>query len=539
MTEIGIKSPNATVSTLGLGNVAAAYWNLEPALLIEESIIRGEGSLTDTGALVVDTGEFTGRSPKERFIVSDKNTEKTICWGNVNKPFDSNKFDALYNRITAYLSGKEIFVRDVYACADPAYRLNIRVVNELAWHNLFVNCLFLRPTAEEINSMVPDWHIIAAPGFCAVPEIDGTTKHNFIIINFTRKVVILGGTAYAGEMKKSIFSVLNYILPHEKGVLPMHCSATVGEKGDTAVFFGLSGTGKTTLSADPTRKLIGDDEHGWTEKTVFNFEGGCYAKCIRLSKEKEPQIYDAIKFGAVLENVNFFENSTNINYDDGTKTENTRAAYPLNHINNALTPSIGEVPKNVFFLTCDAFGVLPPISKLDKNQAMYHFISGYTAKVAGTETGVTEPQLTFSACFGGPFLPLHPAKYAEMFGEKIQKHKVNVWLINTGWSGGPYGIGKRINLPYTRTIINAAINGNLAKVEFETHPVFGLKIPKSCPGVPSEMLNPRNTWKNKDDYDVKANELAKALIKNFKTFQASVNKEIINASPKVLENVGV
>jgi phosphoenolpyruvate carboxykinase (ATP) len=393
--------------------------------------------------------------------------------------------------------------------------------------------LFLRPTRDEILSFSPEWSIICAPGFKANPQIDGTRQHNFTVLNFSRKIVLIGGSGYTGEIKKSIFSILNYILPQEKDVLSMHCSANIGKEGDTAIFFGLSGTGKTTLSADPERKLIGDDEHGWAENSVFNFEGGCYAKCIDLSKEKEPQIFDAIKFGALLENIEFIEGTTTVDYSSKAKTENTRVSYPLNHINNCVEPSVGGIPKNIFFLTCDAYGVLPPISKLTPGQAMYHFISGYTAKVAGTEAGVTEPTKTFSACFGAPFLPLHPAKYADMLGKKMKKHNVKVWLINTGWSGGEYGIGERIKLKYTRAMISAALSGKLDKVDYETTDIFGLNIPTECEGVPSEILSPRNTWKDKLAFDAKAIMLAESFITNFEKYASGAGKEILEAAPKI------
>jgi phosphoenolpyruvate carboxykinase (ATP) len=537
MNEFGFKAKDATIADLGLKNVEDAYWNLSPAELVEESLIRGEGMLTDTGALAVDTGKFTGRSPKDKFIVCDELTEKSVWWGDINIKFEPYDFDKLYDRVTAYLQGRTIYVRDCYACADPAYRLNIRVITETPWQNLFANNLFLRPTKEEILSTVKaDWSIIAAPGFEGDPKRDGLRQPNFAVINFTKKIILIGGTAYTGEIKKGIFSVLNYVLPYEKNVLSMHCSANIGKNHDTAIFFGLSGTGKTTLSADPHRGLIGDDEHGWAEKSVFNFEGGCYAKCVNLSKEKEPQIFNAIKFGALVENIEFYEGSTTVDYDNISKTENTRAAYPITHIDNSVEPSVAGIPKNIFFLTCDAFGVLPPISRLDAGQAMYHFISGYTAKVAGTEVGITEPTTTFSACFGKAFLPLHPTKYAELLGEKLRNNKVNVWMINTGWSGGSYGVGARIKLPLTRAMIAAALNGELDKVEFETMPVFGLSIPKSCPGVPNEILNPRNTWNDKNEYDAKTNTLAASFVKNFAQYAEFANEEILNASPKLAVN---
>jgi len=536
MNEFGIKSKTASVASLGLSNVSAAYWNLNPAELVEETIVRGEGFLTDTGALAIDTGEFTGRSPKDKFVVVDDVTKDTIWWGDVNFRFDAANWDILYNRVTAYLGGKEVYVRDNYACADPAYRLNVRTVTEYPWSNLFANNLFLRPTMEEIMDFTPDWTIVNAPGFKADPTIDGTRQHNFTIMNFTKKIILIGGSGYTGEIKKSIFTLLNYILPHEKGVLSMHCSANIGKSGDTAIFFGLSGTGKTTLSADPERGLIGDDEHGWSDTSVFNFEGGCYAKCVDLTKEKEPQIFDAVKFGALLENIECFENSATVDYTNVSKTENTRVSYPINHISNAVEPSVGGVPKNIFFLTCDAFGVLPPISKLTTGQAMYHFISGYTAKVAGTEMGITEPTTTFSACFGKAFLPLHPTKYAELLGKKLDNNNVNVWLVNTGWSGGAFGTGSRMKLSYTRALITAALNGELDKVAFDTLPVFGLQFPTTCPNVPTEILNPRATWADKDAYDAKANDLGAKFIKNFEQYISAANDAIKAAAPKVSVN---
>lgn len=537
MNEFGFKAKDATIADLGLKNVADAYWNLTPAELVEESIIRGEGVLSDNGALAVDTGKFTGRSPKDKFIVCDERTEKAVWWGDINIKFSPEKFDRLYERVCAYLQGKTIYVRDSYSCADPAYRLNIRVVTESPWQNLFANNLFLRPTREEIlNSVKAEWTILSAPGFLADPEVDGTRQSNFAVINFTKKIILIGGTGYTGEIKKGIFSVLNFVLPNDKNVLSMHCSANIGKNGDSAIFFGLSGTGKTTLSADPDRGLIGDDEHGWAENSVFNFEGGCYAKCVNLSKEKEPQIFNAIKFGSLIENIEFYDGTTTVDYDNISKTENTRAAYPIDHIDNAVEPSVGNSPKNIFFLTCDAFGVLPPISKLNSGQAMYHFISGYTAKVAGTEMGVTEPTTTFSACFGKAFLPLHPTKYAELLGERMKKNKVNVWLVNTGWSGGSYGVGARMKLSFTRAMITAALNGELEKVEFDKMPVFSLAMPKTCPGVPNEILNPRNTWADKSEYDAKTNTLAASFVKNFAQYAEYANEEILNASPKLAVN---
>ncbi|MBL7896375.1 MAG: phosphoenolpyruvate carboxykinase (ATP) [Bacteroidia bacterium] len=534
MNEIGLKAENFSVADLGLSNVEMAYWNLHPSELVEDTISRGQGVLTDVGALAIDTGEFTGRSPKDKYAVVDYNTKDSVWWGDVNNRFEEDKFDKLHHRMLAYLGGKEIWVRDAYACADPKYRINIRVVNEHSWSNLFSYNLFLRPTREEIKHFKHDWLILNAPGFKADPKIDGTRQHNFAIINFTKKIILIGGTGYTGEIKKSIFTVLNYVLPHEQKVLSMHCSANIGKDGDTAIFFGLSGTGKTTLSADPNRKLIGDDEHGWSDTGVFNFEGGCYAKCVDLTAEKEPQIFNAIKFGSLLENINFHEDTTTVDYGNISKTENTRVSYPANYIDNAVTPAVGDMPKNIFFLTADAFGVLPPISKLTTAQAMYNFISGYTAKVAGTEMGITEPTTTFSACFGKAFLPLHPTKYAELLGEKLKKHpNVNVWLVNTGWVGGSYGVGSRIKLSYTRSLITAALTGKLDNVEYGTTKFFGLKFPKVCPDVPTEILDPRNSWKDKDAYDAKAKNLAEQFIKNFSQYASAANEEILSAAPKV------
>lgn len=534
MNNFGLKAEKASLDSIGLQQVAAAHWNLTPAELVEECIIRGEGQLTDTGALAADTGEFTGRSPKDRFVVQDDITANTVWWGDVNIPFAPQDFDNLFNRVAAYLANREVFVKDAYACADPKYRLNIRVVTELAYSNLFCHNLFLRPSAAEIkNTVSPDWHIVCVPGFKADPKIDNTRQHNFAILNFTKKMILIGGTGYTGEMKKGIFGVLNYLLPQEHKVLSMHCSANIGEDNDTAIFFGLSGTGKTTLSADPNRGLIGDDEHGWGDSSIFNFEGGCYAKCINLSADKEPEIWNAIKFGSIVENIEFFEGTTTVDYDNCHKTENTRCAYPIHHIENAVEPSVGGIPKNIFFLTADAFGVLPPISKLTTEQAMYHFISGYTAKVAGTEVGVTEPHSTFSACFGKAFLPLHPAKYADLLGKKLEENKVNVWLVNTGWTGGSYGVGHRMSLKYTRAMITAALEGDLGQVAFESHPVFGVNMPKSCPNVPDEILNPRNTWTDKAAYDTKANQLAEEFVQNFEKYKAGASAFILSGAPKV------
>jgi len=538
MQEYGKKNPSANLADLGL-NVAVAHWNLTPEELVSKTLELGQGELNDTGALCVSTGKFTGRSPKDKFTVKDSITENSVSWGEPNFPMSSEDFDGLYADVCSYLAGKEVWVRDAYACADPKFRLNIRVINEAPWANLFCNDLFLRPTAQEVETQNPDWLILQAPGYIATPGKFGTRadgKGNFTAVNFTRKIILIGGSAYTGEMKKGIFGVLNFVLPHDHKVLSMHCSANEGKDGDVALFFGLSGTGKTTLSADPNRALIGDDEHGWADGSVFNFEGGCYAKVIDLSAEKEPQIFSAIKPNALLENIVFKADSKTVDYADGSITENTRAAYPIYHIPNAKEPSYGGDPKNIFFLTCDAFGILPPISKLTKAQAMYHFISGYTAKVAGTEVGVTEPQTTFSACFGRVFLPLHPTKYAELLGQKLDEHSdVNVWLINTGWSGGSYGVGSRMSLKYTRAMITAAMNGELNNVEYTAHPVFGVLVPQSCPNVPAEILNPRDTWTDKEAYDKKANELAQLFVKNFAKYADQANDEIRSAAPKVME----
>lgn len=540
MQEFGKKNPSANLTDLGL-NVAVAHWNLSPEDLVNKTLELGQGELNDTGALCVSTGKFTGRSPKDKFTVKDAITENSVSWGEPNFPMSSEDFDGLYKEVCAYLEGKEVWVRDAYACADPKYRLNIRVINEAPWANLFCYNLFLRPTEAEIETQNPDWLILQAPGYVATPGKFGTRadgKGNFTAVDFTRKIILIGGSAYTGEMKKGIFGVLNFVLPHDHNVLSMHCSANEGKNGDVALFFGLSGTGKTTLSADPNRALIGDDEHGWSDGSVFNFEGGCYAKVIDLSAEKEPQIFAAIKPNALLENIVFKAGTKTVDYADGSITENTRAAYPIYHIPNAKEPSYGGDPKNIFFLTCDAFGILPPISKLTKAQAMYHFISGYTAKVAGTEVGVTEPQTTFSACFGRVFLPLHPTKYAELLGKKLEEHgDVNVWLINTGWTGGPYGVGSRMSLKYTRAMITAAMNGELANVTYTPHSVFGVLVPQSCPNVPSEILNPRDTWTDKEAYDKKANELAQLFIKNFAKYADQANDEIRSAAPKVMEGV--
>lgn len=510
---------------------ADIHYNLTSDELHDKTLALNQGKESAFGAIAINTGEFTGRSPKDRFIVKDAVTEDKVWWGNINIPFDADKFDALYEKVTNYLSEKEIYVRDSYACADENYKLNIRVINEYPWSNMFAYNMFLRPTEEELKSFDPEWLVVNAPGFMANPEVDGTRQHNFAILNFSKKIALIGGTGYTGEIKKGIFSALNFVLPVYKNTLPMHCSANVGSDGDTAIFFGLSGTGKTTLSADPERKLIGDDEHGWTnENTVFNFEGGCYAKVIDLSEEKEPDIYNAIKRGAILENV-VMDEEGNVDFEDTSITQNTRVSYPIYHINNIQEPSIGKNPKNIFFLTADAFGVLPPISKLTPGQAAYHFISGYTAKVAGTEAGINEPVPSFSACFGAPFMPLHPTKYAEMLSKKMQEAGVNVWLINTGWTGGPYGVGNRMKLKYTRAMISAALNGELNDVSYIEHPIFKLSMPTTCPNVPDQVLNPKQTWSDGAAYDAKAEELATSFKKNFEKFEDYANAEIMSGAP--------
>jgi len=531
---IDTNTKSISLNSLGIKN-STIHYQLSSNELHHKTLEKKQGKESSLGAIAINTGEFTGRSPMDRFIVKDDITKDEVWWGDINIPFESDKFDKLYDKVVSYLSEKEIFVRDSYACADPNYKLNIRVVNEYPWSNMFAYNMFLRPTEEELKGFSPEWTVINAPGFMADAAIDGTRQHNFAILNFTKKIALIGGTGYTGEIKKGIFSALNFILPVFKNTLPMHCSANVGKDGDTAIFFGLSGTGKTTLSADPNRKLIGDDEHGWTnENTVFNFEGGCYAKAIDLSQEKEPEIYAAIKKGAILENIIMDENGV-IDFSDTSITQNTRVSYPIYHIDNIQKPSIGKNPKNIFFLTADAFGVLPPISKLTPSQAAYHFISGYTAKVAGTEAGVNEPTPSFSACFGAPFMPLHPTRYAEMLSNKMKEAGVNVWLVNTGWSGGQYGVGKRMALKYTRAMITAVLNGDLGDYTYEDyhiHSVFGVAQPRSCPGVPTSVLSPRTTWNNDEAYYKTAFKLSNAFRKNFKQFEEYANEEIRRGGPQ-------
>ncbi len=493
--------------------------------LVEKATSRGEVVLTSTGAVKAETGKYTGRSPQDKYIVDEPISKDKIDWGSVNQPISSSHFEALYTKVMNYLKEQnELFVFKGFAGADKDSRLSIQVINEYAWHNLFAHQLFIRPSEEELVAHKADFTVISAPNFKADPAIDGTNSETFIIVSMEKRIVLIGGTEYAGEMKKSIFSIMNYLLP-EQNILPMHCSANVGEKGDVTLFFGLSGTGKTTLSADAGRKLIGDDEHGWSDNGVFNIEGGCYAKCIDLTRENEPQIFDAIKFGTVLENVVVDHTTRVADYADNSLTENTRAAYPIQYIDNIVDPSVAGHPNTIIFLTADAFGVLPPISKLTKEQAMYHFLSGFTSKLAGTERGVTSPQPAFSTCFGSPFLPLHATVYAEMLGKKIDEHGAQVFLVNTGWTGGEYGVGSRMKLSYTRTMVRAAIEGKLNEVETTKDAVFGLDIPTSIDGVPSEVLVPRNAWADKTAYDKKAAELAQSFHENFKKF-GTVSEEI-------------
>jgi len=514
--------------------------NLVPAALVQHTIERKEGKLSSTGALVINTGKFTGRSPKDRYIVEDDITRDVIDWGDVNIKITSKAFDQLEKKMIDYAEGlDEIYSRDAYACASNKYRLFIKVYTEYPWQNLFAHNMFLRLNEAELKVFKEDWKIYAFPGVKADTAEHGTRQENFSIINFTKKTILIGGSAYTGEIKKGIFSVLNYILPQIRNVLSMHCSANVGKDSDTALFFGLSGTGKTTLSNDPDRRLIGDDEHGWSTSNIYNLEGGCYAKTIDLSESKEPQIYKAIKFGALLENIGFEADGVTPNYEDVSITPNTRVSYPIYHIDNIMYNSRGDVPRNVFFLTCDAFGVLPPVSKLNREQAMYHFISGYTAKIAGTEAGIIEPLATFSACFGSPFLPLHPMKYATLLGEKLDKGsevgngKINVWLINTGWTGGPYGVGNRIELAYTRALIKAALNGELDDVEYKSDNIFNLAVPQSCADVPNAILNPRDTWRNESDYDEMEQKLGKLFVDNFEKFNDKAPEALKAAGPKI------
>jgi len=530
--QAGLVGPKVGLETLGLKNLNAVHWNLSVARLYEEAVRRHEGYIADGGAFIVRTGVHTGRSPKDKFFVEDSVTKNAVDWGVTNKGMSPERYRALYNRMLSYAQRRELFARDCWAGADPAHRIGVRVITEIAWHNLFARNMFLRPKKEELEGFKPDFTILNLPGFQADPAQDGTASDCAILVNFTDRVVAICGTWYAGEIKKSVFTILNFILP-TKNVLPMHASANVGPKGDVAIFFGLSGTGKTTLSSDPNRQLIGDDEHGWSDTGVFNFEGGCYAKVIKLSPEAEPQIYATTKrFGTILENVVMDPDRRTLDLDDASLTENTRGSYPIDFIDNAELSGRGGHPTNIVMLTADAYGVLPPIARLTPEAAMYHFLSGYTARVAGTERGVTEPKATFSTCFGAPFLPLNPNVYAKMLGEKIARHQARVWLVNTGWTGGPYGVGTRMKIAYTRAMITAALSGQLDNVAYKTHATLNLAMPTSCPGVPDAVLDPRSTWPDPTAYDEQAGKLAKMFVDNFKTFEKDVAPAVIQAGPK-------
>ncbi|AGH48313.1 MULTISPECIES: phosphoenolpyruvate carboxykinase [Sphingomonadales] len=525
--------PAHDLAAQGIKVDAALHWNLPTAPLVEEAVRRGEGVLAKDGPLVVKTGKHTGRSANDKFIVRDAETENTVWWGKTNKGMTPEHFAALKEDFLKHLGTKEtLFVQDLYGGSQPEYRVNVRVINELAWHNLFIKTLLVRPGAEELPGFVPEYTIIDLPSFRADPERHGVRSETVIAVNLTEKLILIGGTAYAGEMKKSVFGILNYKLPVE-GVMPMHCSANIGPKGDTAVFFGLSGTGKTTLSADASRTLIGDDEHGWSDTAVFNFEGGCYAKMIRLSPEAEPEIYATTKrFGTVLENVVIDMDTREIDLDDDSLAENSRGSYPIDFIPNASEKNLGPVPKNIIFLTADAYGVLPPIAKLTPDQAMYHFLSGYTARVAGTEIGVTEPTATFSTCFGAPFMPRHPSVYGNLLKERIAKGGVDCWLVNTGWTGGSYGVGHRMPIKATRALLNAALDGSLNAATFEIDPNFGFQVPQAVPGVDSAILNPRETWADKAAYDATARKLVDQFIENFSQFADHVDEGVRQAAPK-------
>jgi len=521
----------AALSGVGLRNLGNVYWNLSTAGLYEEAVRRGEAWISHLGPLVVRTGQHTGRSPNDKFVVRESSSEKQIAWGSVNQPLSEENFASLHAKLCAYLQGRDVFVQNLSAGADPEYRIPVRVINEYAWHNLFARNLLIRPEKPLIHSGPDTWTIISSPRFHAIPDLDGTRSEVFVALHLAQKLVIIGGTSYAGEIKKSVFTILNYLLPL-RDVFPMHCSANVGQDGESALFFGLSGTGKTTLSADPERALIGDDEHGWSDNGIFNFEGGCYAKVIRLSAEAEPEIFGTTRmFGTVLENVVMNFDSRRIDLDDDGLTENTRAAYPITHLTNIVQPALGTHPRNLIMLTADAFGVLPPIARLTTEQAMYHFLSGYTAKVAGTEKGVTEPKATFSTCFGAPFMPMPATVYAKLLGKRLSEHKVDAWLVNTGWTGGPYGVGSRMKIGYTRAMIHAALNGRLSEVETRQDPVFGLRVPVTCPDIPAEVLEPRKTWKDGAAYDEKAKELAGRFRKNFEQFASSVSPAVRDAGP--------
>ncbi len=522
------------VENLGINNAETVYWNLTTSMLYEQILRRREGRIAHLGPICVTTGDHTGRSPNDKFTAKEPSSENDIWWGSVNRPIPQARFDSLMRRMVAYTQNRDLFVFDGYVGADPDYQMPVRIINEYAWHNMFARNMFIRELdPEKLANHVPQFTVIDLPRFHAEPSYDGTNSPTFILIDFSKRLVLIGGSEYAGEIKKSIFTAMNYYLPR-RGVLSMHCSANYGkDKDDTALFFGLSGTGKTTLSNDVNRRLIGDDEHGWSDNGIFNFEGGCYAKVIRLDPEGEPEIYETTRrFGTILENVIYDSNTRRVDLDDGSLTQNTRSSYPITHIPNADPDGMGGHPKNVLFLTADAFGVLPPISRLTSAQAMYHFLSGYTAKVAGTERGITEPKPEFSACFGAPFMPLHPGEYAKLLGEKIEKHDAKVWLVNTGWTGGPAGVGSRMKLGYTRKMVTAVLNGDLDDVETVEEPFFGLHIPKHVEGVPDEVLNPRGTWADKDAYDAQASKLVDMFIANFKQFEDGVTEEIRQAGPK-------
>lgn len=519
------------LEALGMKNLGHVYRNVPVAKLVEHSLARAEAILSDRGALCIKTGKYTGRSPNDKFIVDEPLSRDEVHWSKTNVPISEENFNRLYRQVLSYVQGRDLYIFDGYVGSDPNYRIGVRIINELASQNLFAHQLFIRPTEEELETHQADFTVIAVPGLQGDPEINGINSEAFIVVHFAKKLVIIGGSKYSGEIKKSVFSLMNYFMT-KRHVLPMHCSANMDDKGNTALFFGLSGTGKTTLSADPSRRLIGDDEHGWSEDGIFNFEGGCYAKTIRLSQENEPQIWDAIRFGSIIENVVLDSSTRHPDYDDGSLTENTRVAYPIDYIPNAVIPGIGGHPNTVIFLSADAFGVLPPIAKLTNRQAMYYFMSGYTSKLAGTERGITEPQATFSACFGKPFLPLSATVYAEMLGDRLRKHNstASVYLINTGWSGGPYGVGQRIPIKHTRAMVSAALNGELNHVTYHPHPLFKILIPEAVSGIPSEMLDPRNTWSDKDAYDRQAKKLAQLFADNFKRY-TTARPEIVDAGP--------
>lgn len=523
------------LDNIGLTNLRQVYWNLPTEALYEEIIFRNEARITQLGPIVANTGKHTGRSVNDKFVVKEPTTEEQIWWGQYNRPFAPEKFDDLYNRMQGFFQGRDLFVQDCYIGADPDYRMPVRIITEYAWHALFARNMFILPkTNEEYRRHIPEFTVIAAPSFKGIPQIDATATNTFIALNFAQRLCLIGNTAYAGEIKKSVFTIMNYLMPLQN-VLPMHCSANIGSENDAALFFGLSGTGKTTLSADPTRGLIGDDEHGWSDNGVFNFEGGCYAKVINLSAAAEPQIYATTqRFGTILENVVFDPVTRMIDLNDESLTENTRGSYPLEYIDHAVSEKRGGHPKNIILLTCDASGVMPPIAKLTPEQAMYQFISGYTSKLAGTEAGLgKDPEITFSTCFGGPFMVHHPSVYAELLKQKILRYGATCWLVNTGWIGGAYGVGKRISIQYTRTLLNDALSGKLQNVEYYNDPVFGFQVPKSCEGVPSNILNPAESWSNKDQYMQRYRELASRFVDNFKKFESETPLEVIKAGPKL------